>query len=84
MRGGTMENLIERAMALAKSGRHTTIRTLRNELHTEGFTHYELAALSGRELQNQLRALMTQTASARPPDIKPSPPPTSRRQSGPP
>lgn len=57
-----MGNLIERAMALATSGRHTTIRTLRNELHVEGFTHYELASLSGRELQKQLRALMAQPA----------------------
>lgn len=57
-----MANIIERAITLALSGEHTTIRSLRDVLHAEGFTHRELAALSGRDLQRQLRALMTQTA----------------------
>ncbi len=56
-------NVVERAIALAKSGRHSTIRSIRDALRSEGFTHYELAALSGRELQKQLRALMAQPAS---------------------
>jgi len=58
-----MGNIIERAITLALSGQHSTIRTIRNELHMEGFTHRELSALSGRELQRQLRALMMQSAS---------------------
>jgi len=58
-----MANVIERAIALAKSGRHTTLRAIRAELRKEGFTHYDLASLSGRELQRQLRALMAQNAS---------------------
>ena len=62
---GEMGNIIERAMTLALSGQHTTIRTIRAELHIEGFTHRELASLSGRELQRQLRALMTQPAPPR-------------------
>ena len=53
-----MGNVIERAMALAASGEHTSIRSIRYELHREGFSHRELSALSGRELQRQLRALI--------------------------
>ena len=55
-----MENVIVRAMALAMSGQHTTIGTIRAELRKEGFSQYEMAALSGRDLQRQLSALMAQ------------------------
>jgi len=58
-----MANVIERAMALAMSGQHTTLRAIRAELRKEGFTHYELASLSGREIQRQLRGLMAKAAS---------------------
>jgi ABC-type Mn2+/Zn2+ transport system ATPase subunit len=59
-----MGNIIERAIILALSGQHSTIRTIRNELHMEGFTHRELSSLSGRELQRQLRALMVQSSTS--------------------
>ena len=58
-----MANVIERAMALAMSGQHTTLRAIRAALRKEGFIQYELASLSGREIQRQLRALMAKHAS---------------------
>ncbi|MBN9546226.1 MAG: hypothetical protein J0I19_12185 [Alphaproteobacteria bacterium] len=58
-----MANVIERAMTLAGSGQHTTLRAIRAALRKEGFTHYELASLGGREIQRQLRALMVQAAA---------------------
>jgi hypothetical protein len=45
------------------SGQHTTLRAIRNALRKEGFTHYELASLSGREIQRQLRAMMAEAAA---------------------
>jgi len=60
---GLMANVIERAIAQAMSGQHTTLRAIRNALRKEGFTHYELASLSGREIQRQLRAMMAEAAA---------------------
>jgi len=65
LRWGAMSNLMERAIALASSGEHTTLRTIREKLHKEGFSHRELVALSGRSAQRQLRILITQSQLAK-------------------
>ena len=51
-------NLIQKAYLLAASGRVLSIGDIRNELHREGFSHFELTALNGSAMHKQLRKLI--------------------------
>jgi hypothetical protein len=46
--------LLERAFALAESGRVRTIKDIRTTLMREGFTYFDLGQLSGTTLSKQI------------------------------
>lgn len=52
------DSVIERAFALAKTGRFRSMRQIRNQLHVEGFTHNELTQFSLPSLRRQISALV--------------------------
>lgn len=58
----TQPNLLERAFALARSGRFPTVRDIRQELKKERFDNVE-AHIAGPSLVRQLR-LLCQAARA--------------------
>ena len=59
-------SLVEKAYLLAASGRFLSVSDIRNHLHREGFTHFELTTLNGKAMRKQLRKMIEQaTASTR-------------------
>ena len=61
--------LLERAFALAESGRVRTIKDIRITLMREGFTYFDLGQLSGTTLSKQIAHVI---ASAKPDqDVRP-------------
>ena len=59
--------LIERAFALAASGRFRTVGEIRAQLHVEGVSHIELTELSGLTIRRQLRAALNEARKGRAP-----------------
>lgn len=57
-------NLIQKAYLLAASGRFSSIGDIRNELHREGFSQFELTALNGRAMHKQPRKLIEGATAA--------------------
>jgi hypothetical protein len=53
-----MEDIIQRAFELAKSGRYLSISQIREELHKQGYSYWELRAITGSSVQRQLRLLI--------------------------
>jgi len=58
-------SLIEKAHQLAASGRFISVSDIRSHLHREGFTHFELTALNGKAMRQQLRRLIEQAGATR-------------------
>ena len=59
-----LPTLIEKAHLLAASGRFLSVSDIRNHLHREGFTHFELTALNGKAMRRQLRKLIEETTGS--------------------